>query len=715
MFKRWKRPSRLPRPQGPDEMPPAAETQAPLAGGTAGGEPAVAGSAEDGAAARGGAGVSRRRVSAQERERLLAELAAGDIEPAEFAERHGLRPSTIVTWLRRERRSRAAAQGRARRFTPEERRGAVEAFRKSGRKREDFAKLWGCSASSLDKWLVRYEAEGPKGLETRRPAVGRRKRPANRLRDAVRAQIVEVRQQHPGFGAKRVADHLARFCGLRVSPSTVRNVLLEAGVPSQASPRKKPRRGPKPPRRFERARPGELWQSDITSYVLRRQGRRVYLTVFLDDHSRYVVAWALATHQRTPLVTEPLLEGIARFGKPREVLTDQGRQYYAWRGKSGFQKLLQREGIAHVVSRAHHPETLGKCERLWKTVADEFWERAAPEDLEEARRRIALWIRHYNHFRPHQGIDGLVPADRFFGAASTLREAIERELSGNELRLALDEPVRTPVYLVGQIGEERIALHGERGRLVIDTPDGGRRELGLDEMGFGRDTTTKDGDDDDGRDPREPSELGPHSRNHAATPEASRAQEDGLQEPAEGGLAGARSVGSGARGGEAAGARDLHGDPGVLAGQEDQERGGRGPGRLAAADLAAQPAGALGDAGGSAHPAPSAGESRSLRGSAGRDAPGAEGAHHRAGEDARADRGSRASAADGPMDELELGLDSEGRVEPCHEDPAQAEGQACSARRDEGRPARRVSESERSCDRDTTRRWSWRRWLKRTE
>ena len=113
----------------------------------------------------------------------------------------------------------------------------------------------------------------------------------------------------------------------------------------------------------------DLWQSDITSYVLRRQGRRVYLTVFLDDRSRYIVAWNLMTRQTSALVCDALLDGITRFGKPNEVLTDQGRQYFAWRGKSAFQKLLEREGIRHVVSRAHHPETLGKCVPLNEMIS----------------------------------------------------------------------------------------------------------------------------------------------------------------------------------------------------------------------------------------------------------------------------------------------------------------------------------------------------------
>jgi transposase InsO family protein len=130
-------------------------------------------------------------------------------------------------------------------------------------------------------------------------------------------------------------------------------------------------------RRFERSKPGELWQTDITSYVLTRSRVRVYLTVFLDDFSCYVVSWQLATHQKSALVCEALMDGIERFGQPEEVLSDYGRQYFAWRGKADFQHLLVRGGIRHVVSRTHHPETLGKCERLWETVGVELWGRSA--------------------------------------------------------------------------------------------------------------------------------------------------------------------------------------------------------------------------------------------------------------------------------------------------------------------------------------------------
>jgi len=188
----------------------------------------------------------------------------------------------------------------------------------------------------------------------------------------------------------------------------------------------------------------------------------VYLVAFVDDFSRFIVSFGLSTQQRAELVIEALMDGVSRFGKPKEVLSDQGRQYFAWRGKSEFQKVLLREGIQHVVARAHHPETLGKCERLWETIGREFWERAKPQDLSDARERLAHFVAHYNFFRPHQGIGGLVPADRFFGAQEALRRAHEERLSACELDEAVREAPRKGVYLFGQIGDEQVALSGER-------------------------------------------------------------------------------------------------------------------------------------------------------------------------------------------------------------------------------------------------------------
>ena len=373
-------------------------------------------------------------------------------------------------------------------WQPDQRRQAVEAFHKSSMNIQDFARTWGVGKRSLSIWVKQYEREGPKGLERKHyKLVGRPRRAG------MREEIAEVQRKYPDFGLRKVRDFLARFHGVRVSVGSVRNTLQERGVDT-SRPRKR-RRKIQPPRRFERAKAGELWQTDITSFVLTRHSQRVYLTVFLDDYSRYVVSWGIYLHQKQDIVIETLLSGVERFGKPKEVLTDQGRQYFAWRGKSDFQKLLIREGIQHVVARTHHPQTVGKTERFWATVGEEFWERIQPQDLTEAKERFGHFVAHYNHFRPHQGIDGMVPADRFFGVENQVRAAMEKTMDRNELHLALGEKPRKPVFLVGQIGDQQVSMHGERGRLIFQTQDGNLQEMGLEGLGApgGKDGNGKEG------------------------------------------------------------------------------------------------------------------------------------------------------------------------------------------------------------------------------
>jgi transposase-like protein len=110
-----------------------------------------------------------RRHSAAERERLLAEYQTGTLTAHDFALEHDIRPSTLATWLRNAKREARREANTPRRFTPEERRAAVEAFLKSGRKREDFARLWGCSPSSIDKWVRRYQTVS---VRSRSPGLG---------------------------------------------------------------------------------------------------------------------------------------------------------------------------------------------------------------------------------------------------------------------------------------------------------------------------------------------------------------------------------------------------------------------------------------------------------------------------------------------------------------------------------------------------------------
>jgi hypothetical protein len=212
--------------------------------------------------------------------------------------------------------------------------------------------------------------------------------------------------------------------------------------------------------------------------MLKRQNRRVYLVAFLDDHSRFLVGYGLHASQSSALVIEVARASWTAYGVPEEILTDNGSQYVTWRGKSAFARELEKRGIQQIVATPRRPQTLGKIERFWGTLWRECIESAVFVDLGDARQRIGLFIDHYNFQRPHQGIDGLVPADRFFGAASEVRRTLEARVQANALELARHGLPKAPFYLTGQAGGRPFSLHAE-GERVILTRGQDRQEIDL--------------------------------------------------------------------------------------------------------------------------------------------------------------------------------------------------------------------------------------------
>ena len=71
-------------------------------------------------------------------------------------------------------------------------------------------------------------------------------------------------------------------------------------------------------------------------------------------------------------------------------------------------------------------------ERLIQTIKVECLGRVRFNGYSDAARGIADYVRGYNFGRPHQGIGGFRPADRFYGVIGE-RSRIEAELSGKQI------------------------------------------------------------------------------------------------------------------------------------------------------------------------------------------------------------------------------------------------------------------------------------------
>ncbi|HZN02229.1 MAG TPA: DDE-type integrase/transposase/recombinase [Candidatus Polarisedimenticolia bacterium] len=420
--------------------------------------------------------------------RLFSELGTGistsPLQPASDTEEPAMeeeasepeRPPRLLTGRRKgsvyRRESEMQPQVAGQALSGEQRLLILDAWRRSELTAGEFGKIAGVTAHTLYAWRRRFEALGPAGLDEKKRGAPS----GSRVAEATKRAILMMKEKHEEWGCERIHDMLMRSAGFMASAGAVAKVLREAGYESEA---RKSEAHPDKPREFERAKPNQLWQSDLFTFLLKREGRRLYLVGFMDDHSRFLVGCGIFASSSGAVVREVFEAAIANFGAPEEVLTDQGPQYHTWRGTSEFGKLCAKRGIRQIVARARHPQTLGKIERFWGTLWRECVEQAVFQSLDDARRRVGLFIDYYNFQRTHQGLDGLVPADRYFQAAPQVLETLKKRVEANALDIAQHGTPRQSVYLTGRVGEAGITLHGEGGKLVLQTSEGGRQEVDL--------------------------------------------------------------------------------------------------------------------------------------------------------------------------------------------------------------------------------------------
>ena len=231
-------------------------------------------------------------------------------------------------------------------ISPEQRLLILDTWRRSGLPAADFSALVGIPNHTLYSWKKRFEQEGPAGLMDR-PRGGRK---GSKLPELTKRTILMLKESNPDWGCQRISDMLVRGPALPASPTAVARVLKEAGYELEEVPT---RRHPDQVRRFERARSNQLWQTDLFTFVLKRQYRGVYLVAFMDDHSRFLTGFGPHASQPTALVLEVRRTAISSSGGPEEMLTDNDTP--AQPGRLPILHLAGEERVFEGAGKTWHP------------------------------------------------------------------------------------------------------------------------------------------------------------------------------------------------------------------------------------------------------------------------------------------------------------------------------------------------------------------------
>ena len=311
-------------------------------------------------------------------------------------------------------------------------------------------KVIGYSRDSFYRIKELYDTGGESALQE-----VSRKKPIlkNRVEPTVEEAVVRMALDYPAFGQARACNEL-RKQGIFVSAGGVRSVWLrhdlevfdkrlkrlEARIAEEglilteaqlmAMERKKERR--ESVGEIETEHPGYLGSQD-TYYVGNIKGvGRIYQQTFIDTYSR--VAFAKLYETKHAITSADVLnDRVLPFFEEHQIpllriLTDRGTEYKGKPEHHEYELYLAIEGIEHSKTQVRHPQTNGICERLHRTMQEEFYAVAFRKKLYDSlaalQHDLDQWMDYYNNQRSHSGkyCFGKTPMETFNESLTLARQ-----------------------------------------------------------------------------------------------------------------------------------------------------------------------------------------------------------------------------------------------------------------------------------------------------
>lgn len=290
---------------------------------------------------------------------------------------------------------------------------------------ENFSSLcrdFGITRKTGYKWLERFQRGEQLNDRSRKPLVI-----ANKTSSEVEQLVVSKRNNHPGWGAKKLKQVLENEGYEIPCIKTVNNILNRNGCISKEESLKH-----RPYIRFEKERCNEMWQTDFKGEFKMKDGNYCYPLNIFDDHSRFVIK--IEPSLSTANVVLPTFRAaFEEFGVPDSVLSDNGAQFAGFRqGYTQFEKWLMNHDVLPIHGRMKHPQTQGKIESFHRAMNSELLKHYTPANIEDAQRVFQEWRDTYNSVRPHEALGMRRPSDVYIRSNKDYCDTVPKYEYGGE-------------------------------------------------------------------------------------------------------------------------------------------------------------------------------------------------------------------------------------------------------------------------------------------
>jgi putative transposase len=234
---------------------------------------------------------------------------------------------------------------------------------KASQMKRAICEQYGCSERTLRRYLARYREGKFEGLK---PKPRGRKTNLATIAPELLEEAILLRREVPGRSVRQIIQILVwegKAQPGEMKRSTLQQKLTERGYSSRQM-RLYTSQGVAA-RRFQKRHRNALWQSDIKHgphLPIGAGGKKkpVYLVLFIDDATRFVVHGAFYDTMEKGIVEDCFRKAIEKYGLPEAVYFDNGKQYRTkWMNRT-----CAKLGIRLLFAKPFSPESKGKVERM---------------------------------------------------------------------------------------------------------------------------------------------------------------------------------------------------------------------------------------------------------------------------------------------------------------------------------------------------------------
>jgi putative transposase len=261
------------------------------------------------------------------------------------------------------------------------------------------------------KLFTRYKDCGLEGLtdRSRRPY-----RQANRLPFQIENFILQLKREHPSWGAPKLRERLRRKHPDIQLPaiSTVHALLDRHGLVSRP---RKPRFKAEGTALSRPTVPNDLWCADYKGEFMLADRRYCYPLTVTDFASRYLIGCEALSSTKAPFAFTVFERLFKDFGLPKAIRTDNGTPFASSHALFGLSKLSVwwlRLGIGLERIKPGNPQQNGRHERMHLTLKKEATKPAA-RNLLQQQGKFDEFVRCFNEERPHEALNMQYPAELY--------------------------------------------------------------------------------------------------------------------------------------------------------------------------------------------------------------------------------------------------------------------------------------------------------------